>query len=151
VERGLPHLLVVAAVTMGIAHTVAKERLFAPLRHRLGGKETWLGFLFSCPYCLSHWIAFALVPLTDAYYVDVVPAAGALAPFLRWFLSAILVTVVAAFLRVGFYFVDETQGLLRRRQVEVEEETATQRAIRSRVERQAEAERRTGPDGPGRS
>jgi hypothetical protein len=36
-------LFAVSAVTMGLSHTIAKERLFAPLRARLGGKETWLG------------------------------------------------------------------------------------------------------------
>jgi hypothetical protein len=37
-------------------------------------------------------------------------------------LSSILVTVLAAFLRVGFNFVDETQGLVRRQQRFVEDE-----------------------------
>lgn len=120
---------------MGMAHTVAKERIFEPLRERLGGKRTWWGYLLSCPYCASHWIAFALVPLTDAYYVRVALPPGPLAMVLSWFLSSILVVVTAAFLRVGFYVVDETQGLLRRREVEVEEETATRRAIRRRTER----------------
>ena len=49
---------------MGLAQTIAKERVFEPLRDRLGNKETWLGYLVSCPYCLSHWLAFVLVPLT---------------------------------------------------------------------------------------
>lgn len=120
-----------------MAHTVAKERIFAPLRDRLGGKSTWFGYLVSCPFCASHWIAFVVVPLTGAYYA---PATA-----VSWFLSSILVVVVAAFLRVGFYVVDETQGLLRRREVEVEEETATQRLRREREERASGR-----PPGPGR-
>jgi hypothetical protein len=128
---------VVSAVVMGLAHTVAKERIFAPLRDRLGGKRTWFGYLLSCPYCASHWIAFVVVPLTGADYVPVALPSGPLASVVSWFLSSILVVVVAAFLRVGFYVVDETQGLLRRREVEVEEETAAQRAIRRRRERLA--------------
>jgi uncharacterized membrane protein len=109
-------LFAVSAVTMGLSHTIAKERLFAPLRDRLGGKETWLGYLVSCPYCASHWLAFVLVPLTGVYFIDVAPDWGLASRIIRWFLSCILVTVVAAFLRVAFYFVDETQGLVRRRQ-----------------------------------
>lgn len=136
IDRGIVHLLVISAVVMGIAHTVAKERIFAPLRARLGGKATWLGYLLSCPYCASHWVAFAVVPLTDAYYVPVALPPGPAATVASWFLSSILVVVVAAFLRVGFYVVDETQGLLRRREVEVEEETAAQRALRLRAERE---------------
>ena len=52
---------------------------------------------------------------------------------LRWLLSSILVTVVAAFLRVAFYFVDETQGLVRRQQKTVEEEMATVQAAREHL------------------
>ena len=140
-ERGLVHLLVVSAVVMGMAHTIAKERLFAPLRERLGGKGTWLGYLFSCPYCASHWIAFAVVPLTGADYVPVALPPGPLATVASWFLSSILVVVVAAFLRVGFYVVDETQGLLRRREVEVEEETEAQRSLRRKAEEEEDRHR----------
>lgn len=98
---------------MGLSHTLTKERIFASLRERLGGKETWLGYLVSCPYCASHYIAFALVPLTATYLVRVAVDWGALTRILEWFLSSILVTVVAAFLRIVFYFVDEKQGLTR--------------------------------------
>jgi hypothetical protein len=135
VDHGLPHLIVVSAVVMGIAQTVAKEKVFEPLRNRLGGKETWFGYLVSCPYCVSHWLAFALVPLTGAYYVRVVPRWGVFSSILDWFLSAILVVVVAAFLRVGFWLVDESQGLVRRRQ-RTEEETT--RLVREQAEKVAE-------------
>jgi hypothetical protein len=101
---------------MGIAHTITKERLAAPLRERLGGKRTFFGYLVSCPYCVSHWLAFVLVPLTGAYYVEVV-VPGAVGKLLSWFLSSILVAVIAAFLRVGFYFVDESKELVRQEKV----------------------------------
>ena len=120
----IAQLFAVSAVTMGIAYTLTRERIFAPLRKRLGGKETWLGYLVSCPYCASHWIAFLLVPLTGTYPIRTRLELGWLAVVLDWFLSSVLVTVVAAFLRVGFYFIDETQGLVRRGQRFVEEEIA---------------------------
>ncbi len=115
-------LFAVSAVTMGISHTLARERIFARLRDKLGGKETWLGYLVSCPYCASHYVAFALVPLTGTYAIRVAPDWGVISALLDWFLSSILVTVIAAFLRGGFYFVDETQGLVRREQKKVEAE-----------------------------
>jgi hypothetical protein len=130
------HLLAVSAVVMGMAQTIAKERMFLPLRERLGGKETWFGYLVSCPYCLSHYLAFALVPITGAYYVHATPRLGVLEPAVTWFLSSILVVVVAAFLRVAFWFVDETQGLVRRQQRTEEEEAAVRRATRVRLERE---------------
>ena len=87
---------------------------------RLGSKETWLGYQASCPYCASHTIAFILVPLTGTYAIDVVVGPGWAASVLEWFLSSILVTVIAAFLRVAFWMVDEQQALLRREKQLVE-------------------------------
>jgi hypothetical protein len=109
------HFVILSALVMGLAHTLTKERIFAPLRERLGGRDTWFGYLVSCPYCASHWIAFALVPLTGASFVPIADALEPVASCLDWFLSSILVTVGAAFLRVVFYFVDESQGLVRER------------------------------------
>jgi hypothetical protein len=118
----LVQLLLVSAVVMGLSHTLAKERLFDPLRRAAGGIRTWPGYLVACPYCASHWLAFVLVPLTGTYLIHVVPRWGFFSTFLDWFLSSILVTVVAAFLRVGFYFVDERQRLTRKHLLERREE-----------------------------
>jgi hypothetical protein len=107
-------LFVVASLVMGVSHTIAKERIFLPLRRALGEKTTWLGYLVSCPYCASHWIALIVVPLTDAYYVDVAAMPGALRAVVRWVLSSIFVATAAAYLRVLFYAVDVAQGLMRR-------------------------------------
>jgi hypothetical protein len=52
----------------------------------------------------------------------VAPRWSYVSPVLDWFLSSILVTVVAAFLRVGFYFVDEGQRLTRQRKKNTEAE-----------------------------
>jgi hypothetical protein len=134
--HGVGQLLAVSLIVMGLSHTIARERICEPLRARLGGKETWLGYLFSCPYCVSHWIALILVPITGTFPVNVVARWGPVAGVLRWLLSSILVAVLAAFFRVIFYFVDETQGLVKRRQRSVEEETETRKAERETVLRQ---------------
>jgi hypothetical protein len=140
-------LFAVAAVVMGISQTIAKERIFAPLRERLGGKETWFGYLVSCPYCVSHYVSFILVPLTGTYPLRVV-VGGWVGSVLSWFLSSLLVAVIAAFFRVLFWFVDESQGLVRRRQRTEEEEIATKRVIRKQVEQQLPPEDRPGPTPP---
>jgi hypothetical protein len=129
---GITQLLMVSAVVMGLSQTVTRERIFEPLRARLGGKETWLGYLVSCPYCLSHTIAFVLVPLTGTYAIGVAVGPGWVADVLRWFLSSILVTVIAAFLRVAFWFVDERQALVRREKQLVETEVSDQTRNRSK-------------------
>jgi len=131
--HGVGQLLAVSLIVMGLSHTIARERIFAPLRDRLGGKETWLGYLVSCAYCVSHWIALIIVPITGTFPVNVVPRWGPVAGVLRWLLSSILVAVLAAFFRVAFYFVDETQGLVKRRQRSVEEETENRKAEREIV------------------
>src|SRR3954468_10550554 len=100
---------------MGISHTVAREKIFEPLRAACGGMNTWRGYLISCPYCASHWVAFLLVPLTSAYGIRVTFQVPLLTSVLDWFLSSILVTVIAAMLRVAFYFVDEEQRLIKTR------------------------------------
>lgn len=141
---GLFKLFAVSAVVMGMAQTLTKERIFASIRERCGGKETWLGYLVSCPYCASHWIAFALVPLTGAYYVPVAPDWGIVSKILTWFLSVVLVTVIAAFMRVGFWFVDESQALVRRRKGTVEKED---RLLQEQVE-QVEQQQRDEPQPP---
>ena len=118
-------ILLVSAVTMGLSHTIAREKIFEPLRNACGGMKTWHGYLISCPYCASHWLAFLLVPLTGAYGLQVAPRWPVVSPILDWFLSSILVTVIAAVLRVGFYFIDEEGRLAktRKRVTEVEVES----------------------------
>lgn len=127
----MPHpplyqLIVVAAVVMGLSHTIAKERIFARIRDRLGGKETFCGYLVSCPYCNSHWLAFVLVPLTGTFAIRIPWQWGFATTLIDWFLSSILVTVLAAVLRVIFYLVDEQQGLLRR---EIQKTAAETRVV----------------------
>lgn len=116
---------------MGLSHTLARERIFEPLRTRCGGMDTWRGYLVSCPYCASHWVAFVLVPITGAYGIHVVFQVPYLTPILDWFLSSILVTVFAAVLRVGFYFIDEEQRLTKtkKRAVQAEAHQAEERLI----------------------
>lgn len=118
-------ILLVSAVTMGLSHTIARERIFEPLRNACGGTSTWRGYLISCPYCASHWLALLLVPLTGAYGIQVVPRWPVISAVLDWFLSSILVTVIAAVLRVGFYFIDEEARLAKtkKRATQVEAES----------------------------
>ena len=136
---GLGQLLAVSLVVMGLSHTIARERICEPLRRRLGGRETWLGYLVSCPYCVSHWLAMILVPITGVYPIQVAPGLGVLSGVLRWLLATILVAVLAAFFRVIFYFVDETQGLVKRQQRSVEEEAENRKVAREQALAREEA------------
>jgi len=75
----------------------------------------------SFPYCASHWVAFVPAPPTGVYGIRVQVRWGLLSSFLDWFLSSMLIVALAAFLRVGFRFVDESQGLVRRRNRVIEQ------------------------------
>lgn len=130
------NILTTSAVVMGLSYTIGTQKIFAPLRERLGGRKTWPGYLLGCPYCNSHWLAAILVPLTGAYGIHVRPQWGWLSRLLDWFLSVILVTVIAAFLRILFFAIDESQGLVRREQREVEAEIALRQAERARLEQE---------------
>ncbi|MFY2563241.1 hypothetical protein ACN469_36935 [Corallococcus terminator] len=145
--ENLFQLFAVSAVVMGVSQTIARERIFASLRARLGGKDTWWGYLVSCPYCVSHYVAFMLVPLTGTYAIDVV-VGGWPGWVLSWVLSSLLITVIAAFYRVIFWFVDESQGLVKRRQRTEEEEIATKRLVRKQVEQQVAADEDSAPPSP---
>src|SRR5690606_31717031 len=88
--------------------------VFQPLRDRLGGKETWLGYLITCPYCLSHWLAFALVPLFELKLLVIPHNWPIAAPVLEWFFNSILVVMAAAFMRMLFFSIDDLVGVFRR-------------------------------------
>ena len=107
-------LIAVSLVVMALSHTVARERICDPFRRWCGSRDTWLGYLVSCPYCVSHWIALVLVPVCGAFYLRPPYPWGAAATVIDWLLSSVLVAAIAAFLRVGFYLVDEHQSLARR-------------------------------------
>lgn len=53
---------VVVMATSAISLTITKSALFDGLRAYLG-KESLLGKLAHCHYCVSHWVAFALVAI----------------------------------------------------------------------------------------
>lgn len=106
--------VLLSLAVMCIANTVSRERLFKPLRDRIGGKETWRGYLLTCPYCLSHWLAFVFVPIFDLRLLTVPHDWPVVAPVLEWFFNSILVVIGAAFVRMIFFSFDDLVGVFRR-------------------------------------
>lgn len=54
--------MLITLFTLGIAtgtasFTLTKSKVFASLRSWIAAKNKWLGDLFGCPYCMSHWLA----------------------------------------------------------------------------------------------
>lgn len=106
--------LLLSLAVMCIANTISRERIFEPLRNRLGGKETYFGYMIACPYCLSHWLAFGLVPLFGLRLLRVPYDWGPVAWTLDWFFNSILVVMLAAFIRMTFFSIDDLVGVFRR-------------------------------------
>ena len=75
------HVIVLALATTAISITCTKGSIFMPLRLWILARSRWLGKLVKCPYCFSHWVAFALVGI---YCPILIP---------RWFIVDWFVTV----------------------------------------------------------
>lgn len=73
-------LLLISAATSAISLTISRAKIFEWLRKGLPKRKPpgkFLAELISCPYCISHWVALALVwayPLrfTGNFYVDLI-------------------------------------------------------------------------------
>lgn len=83
-------IILLSFVTASVSFTVTETKIFAPFREWLGGKSGFLGSMFSCGYCLGHWIAFAL---TAIYQPSLFEAWW----LLDYFLSGLVIAWLAAF------------------------------------------------------
>jgi len=54
-------VLLLSIVTASIAFTVSETVVFRTFRETVTRRSSWFGKLFSCGYCLGHWIALGLV------------------------------------------------------------------------------------------
>lgn len=48
--------LVIAVAASSISHTITQTELFAPLRKWMPKLGHMIGYLFTCFYCMSHWV-----------------------------------------------------------------------------------------------
>ena len=77
-------------ITASISFTLTETKLFLPVREWVKRKNSFIGELFSCGYCLGHWMAFAWVAiyqprLFEAWWL------------LDYFCTAIAIAWLAAF------------------------------------------------------
>lgn len=85
-------LLVLALAIATVSMTISKTYIFRALRDFLEERSEWLEKLFSCPYCLSHWLSFAAValyqprPIESGFLiVDLAVSAFAVVCLSAWF------------------------------------------------------------------
>lgn len=63
-ESILPQLWVCVAIAMMsscVSITITQQEIFRGFRTWVQKKNEWLGYLFSCFYCFSHWVVFPAV------------------------------------------------------------------------------------------
>ena len=53
-------LLLLSVACGSISMTVSKSKFFQPFRRLVKSKSPFFGELFSCPYCVSHWVSILL-------------------------------------------------------------------------------------------
>ena len=83
-------ILLLSIVTASIAFTISESYIFSGIREYIKLKNNVLGHLFSCGYCLSHWIALLLVliyqpKLFDFYWI------------IDYFLTILVISWISAF------------------------------------------------------
>lgn len=95
--------LLLSLPTAWLAFTVSETALFAPFRGWAGHRSPWLGKLVGCGYCLSLWIAVALVALYQ-------PRLFASGWPIDHLLTACLVAWLASFQEVALSWLMERAG-----------------------------------------
>jgi len=91
-------VIVLAFVVSPICLTVTKTTVFRPFREFIKSHSKWLGKLFSCSYCFSHWTSFAAV----AIFKPIVISCG-FSPLIDYAVSAFVMIALANLLS-GFLF-----------------------------------------------
>jgi len=56
-------LILLSIVCASISFTITESFIFSSFRNWINNKNYYLGKLFSCGYCLSHWVALVLVSI----------------------------------------------------------------------------------------
>lgn len=120
--ESLWNCVVLALVVSGTSYTITMTDIFEPLRTFFARKSKWLGKLFSCFHCLSHWITFLLVAL---YRPQVIPGDFAL---LNLAVTAFFIIQLATYF-TGFVF--KTFGVILPVRAQLEEAKAKARAAAS--------------------
>ena len=51
-------LIIISLAVASISFTISKSSIFKQVRFIINKYSSFFGELFSCPYCISHWISF---------------------------------------------------------------------------------------------
>lgn len=77
--------------TSTITLTITRAKVARPVRNWISNRSSYFGEMINCPYCTSHWIAFALCAV---YH----PRPFPLNVVLDWFLSSMAIVAISSIL-----------------------------------------------------
>jgi len=66
----IPQVVVMALAIGTVSMTITKANVFEWLRSWLEDRNDFLADLFSCPYCMSHWIALGVMFMYQPLLID---------------------------------------------------------------------------------
>ncbi|MFL9711174.1 hypothetical protein ACW4YW_09145 [Methylobacillus pratensis] len=97
--------LVLAIAASSISYTITQTELFVPLRAWTQKLGHMTGYLFSCFYCMSHWVIFAGISIyrpvlinSDYLIIDLLVSAFftiAISAFISGFIFKVFLTAMA--------------------------------------------------------
>ncbi len=96
-----PTLVALAAAIASLSSTITLAKISKPFRAWISSKSSWIGSLFSCSYCFSHWVALAAV----VWYKPriIVSSVAFVDYFTTWFCLVALASVVTLFIKLAFF------------------------------------------------
>jgi hypothetical protein len=83
-------LFFLSLATASISFTICETKMFKSFREWIKARNSFLGELFSCGYCLGYWVSFALVAIYR-------PRIFEFWRLLDYFLTALVIAWIAAF------------------------------------------------------
>jgi hypothetical protein len=90
-------------ITASISFTLSERKIFLHFRDWIKKRNSFLGELFCCGYCLGHWVAFSLVAIYRPRFFDSWW-------LLDYFLTALVIAWLSAFQWVAMCWFMEKVG-----------------------------------------
>lgn len=88
--RVMPTLWVLGMAVAALSITITRASVFEAPRGYVAAKSTFFGTLFSCTYCMSHWVSFIVVGIA----FDASLTATILLAFIVVFIVKVYTTII---------------------------------------------------------
>lgn len=99
-----PTLIELAAAIAALSAIVTLAKISKPFRVWLSNRSSWIGELFSCSYCFSHWVALVVV----LWYKPRIMASSVafIDYFVTWLCLISFAAIITLFIKIAFFSVN---------------------------------------------